>query len=282
MATRLISSYKEETSKLAELRHFEAAAFTPGNDRPREICDFVLALALVFNDFKDVLLAFSLHVSQPPEDRVDANTELGQFGGIQIHLFRLLTGVLWELMALIQKHKKVLADKNFQRLTAAIGRQSRRSWATIVDVADGQTKSPKDELTSFLLLVRNQAAFHYDAKKIGRAFRAAFASGDLPFVSAGANVAQTRYYFADRAAQYLIDEIAKAVVGKEDGVSVGDFFLRHQQLFTDVGRALSQIVNQFIEERSEWRRLDSPYPLPRPKPHKDQITVSPIRKRTRD
>jgi hypothetical protein len=50
-------SFKAECAQLAPLETFDPAVFEPSGDVSQEMCDFVLALALIYNDCKDLVYA---------------------------------------------------------------------------------------------------------------------------------------------------------------------------------------------------------------------------------
>ena len=63
MATRISHIYE-----LAKLQSFDVAAFKGSDDVPQYVCDFVLTLALAFNDLRDLYHVQKLILSENPKE----------------------------------------------------------------------------------------------------------------------------------------------------------------------------------------------------------------------
>src|SRR5881392_3380193 len=70
-------TYMGEIAKLARLETFDPAAFLSDDKAIREVGDFIVALALAFNDLKDLLFGESLLLAQAPADEKTPSPELG-------------------------------------------------------------------------------------------------------------------------------------------------------------------------------------------------------------
>jgi hypothetical protein len=51
--------FREECAMLAQLESFDPEAFQGNAEVPQALCNFVLAIALIYNDCKDALYALS-------------------------------------------------------------------------------------------------------------------------------------------------------------------------------------------------------------------------------
>lgn len=49
-----MKSFQDECSELAPLETFDPAAFLGDEAVPQELCNFILSLALIYNDCKDI------------------------------------------------------------------------------------------------------------------------------------------------------------------------------------------------------------------------------------
>lgn len=240
-------TYLGELAKLDRLETFDPAAFTASDKATQDVAEFVLVLALAFNDLKDLLLAESLLLTQKPSDLQTPTPALGMFSGAHYHFYRLLLAHLYELLYLVQQNATIRATPPFLKLEKQLTRGARESWGKLVAAAE--EKNAEDSDIRFLLLARNKVAFHYDRKVIGRAFRAAFDSSGarLPYLSRGRSVASARFYFADAAAQtYLQQQFGE--------IELEQFFLRRWDLLTNIGHALHALVTTFVNSRGfAWR-----------------------------
>lgn len=68
--------------------------------------EFVIALALAYNDIKDVAMFMHLLVQRPPERH--AAPWSGQWMGLRIHLDRLIASYLQELLKLPEAHRTLI------------------------------------------------------------------------------------------------------------------------------------------------------------------------------
>lgn len=188
-----------------------------------------------------------------PADRETPSQELGQYAGIETGVLRLQAGVMRELLNLIGRNQAAIEHETFRKVLAKLSREAREAWRALTAVAFGKTASTP--LAKALMFIRNKVGFHYDPKEIARCYREFFAQSDQggPLLSRGQTMGQTRFYFADAAAQAYMKEkgglgdAESHLIGKEDG---GDF-LDH------ANSALHQIVTRFPAQRGygwrEWR-----------------------------
>ncbi len=76
--------------KLAALEYFDPKAFESADSKEQAVCDLVLMLALVYNNFKDLLWAFSNLSSCRQPDPFKITPYNGQYSGMSLHITRLL------------------------------------------------------------------------------------------------------------------------------------------------------------------------------------------------
>lgn len=241
-------TYHSEIKKLATLETFDPEAFASDERDAIDVADFMLALALAFNDFKDLLLGHWLLLGQEPVDVTTPTPELGAFGGMHLHMYRLMLGFLHELLVLLKENLYVRSIPAFTKVEKQLSSKARNAWKKLVAAVEADKSTDND--VRFLLLARNKVAFHYDRKVIGRSFRRAFPAGGSanPYVSRGASVSSSRFYFADAAAQAYLRE----VFGRPD---VEHYLLQRQDFFVSVGQALHALVTTFVVSRGfAWRK----------------------------
>jgi hypothetical protein len=168
----------------------------------------VLVLALAFNDLKAVMwMKYQTDKCLSTPWTVSATN--GQAFGFGIFVSRYLLGLMHELLLVVEKaHRKGhLKDKRFTDALALVPATYRRDWEALVSIATANVGN--DPVRRYLLLARNQTAFHFDSAQLGKGYDDHF-NGKLPdappesyahaYVSLGATMEETRYYFADAAA----------------------------------------------------------------------------------
>jgi hypothetical protein len=245
-------SYQQHHEELADLESIPAAAFIGDSATSQELCDLIIALALIYNDLRDTHTAHMLLSEVEPTQPASKTAECGQFHGLLLHVMRLQAGLVDELLNVIRKRESVLQEQTFSRVVSQLGKDAKLRWAAIVDVALG--KKTGDQTAKKLAIIRNKIAFHYDTEEIGRGFRESFVGkgdrGRAPLLSRGGSLAGTRFYFADAAAQ-------SCILPQGERSLNGDFF-EGGGLVGDVNVALYNIVTRFVQVRGyAWRRMHS-------------------------
>jgi len=240
-------SYKGEVAKLAPLETFDSQVFMPDERADKSLCDFVLALALAFNDLKDLLLLHSLLLGEK-EQPTAPTPALGMLSGAHFHALRLLLGFVFELLQLLEDNQNVIKSRAFQEGLRKVPKGTRSAWEKLLEAAQAQPSSDPD--VKFLILARNTVAYHYDPKVVGRGYRAQFVNNpEPPFVSRGSNLSSSRFYFAEASAQrYLQQQYGEA--------SLTGYFTKQPDFLSDIGLCIYQLVTSFINSRSGWRAVD--------------------------
>ena len=245
-----MNKYNESVKALALPQTFDERVFVADASCPQALCDFILSLALMFNDFKDIVLGHQLVQTVLPESR-DPSRELGQAGGISEHLFRMLMAVIHELLVLLDKSRNAMTHPVFQRVVKKLHPEARHAWKTLSSLQVGpNSKSPVAQLVFF---ARNKVAFHYDVKALAAGYRASFLTepNKSPYISRALSMAGTRFYFADAAAQRLMRDTANPAI-------VDDFFSAKLGIFLQINHAIREVVAVFVQLRTEDLRRKRP------------------------
>jgi hypothetical protein len=240
-----MTTLAELGAALGPLESFDPAAFIGDSNVPQEVCDFVLALAEIHNDYKDLVLAYAMLTAAQPAEPEKISGDRGQFAALQIHVIRLHVSLVDELCKLIEREKAAVLQPAFQNLLTKIDRRAREKWQALMDAAG--TKPKDDELTRVIVLLRNKASSHIDPEQLGRGYRHAFVTlGKKPYISRGATLEQTRFYFADLAVTAYLNDL----VG---GAGIRPFLEGVSKLLESLNIAIALIVEAFIQSRSAWR-----------------------------
>ena len=238
----------DELKLLAPLETFDPRAFSGDSKCHQDTCDFILSLAVAYNDLKNVAMALRFLAEVRPRDLSRPTVEIGQHAGVLLHIMRLEAGIIRELLILIEKNKAILNTPYFTELKRKLSRNAREAWGAVLSIAF--ERSTKHPLGKLLLFVRNKVAFHYDPKEVARGYALVFLQSNsdrIPFISRGNSMPETRFYFADAA-------VEKYLLSASDETTVRDFVSGGSPLFNDVNLALYEIITKFVNDRGfGWR-----------------------------
>ena len=169
---------------------------------------------------------------------------MGTYNGLWHHSLRLMVALIHEVLNLLHNQQKTLEHPFFKEVLRQIPRDARVQWNDLVQAAQG--KQIDTPVGKFALFVRNKIAFHYDPKEIfsgySRFFDSESPAAEAAFLSRGASMSKTRYFFADAAANgYLM----RGIENQEDEYLL-DEFMSHMSKLTF---SMMSIINQFIQKR---------------------------------
>ncbi|HEU4890458.1 MAG TPA: hypothetical protein VFT47_02845 [Vicinamibacterales bacterium] len=206
---------------------------------------FVLALALVYNDFKTC--TWLLHILKHEDDPEAVTPYNGQVSGMRVYALRLYFGILHELLVAIQEAQKagILSKKEFAFCVEQVGAEGKADWAALVDAATSSTQ--KDPLRKWLVRVRNSISFHYyNPKDLHAGYRRFFHENprsprnEFAFASLGDTLEGSRFYFADAAAVSAYKEVMDSTGGAVPSA---------EEYSKRVNAALRGIVAKYCESR---------------------------------
>ena len=238
----------ERAAALGSIHGFDSNALRAGDGVSQELCDLILAFALIFNDCRDILLWHEETQGEAPKAQA-LNRLSGEYGGTITHTFRLLAAVLHELGELVQKNSQVLNDPFFRdKVLPKLDKDARERWERLEALARGKkAEKPLDDLLYYL---RNKSVYHYDAPDLRPAYDRKFPPGsseraEQPLVSVGNTVRGTRWYFADAVAYDLLESEA-ATRG------LAPLGPKLSKALTDLVVTLARIVEAFLQARTPW------------------------------
>jgi len=107
-----MNSFSESFSRLADLQYFDPKAFQSDSNVSKEVCGFVLSLALIYNDLKNINLILEILEKSKPQGTFEERKDWGEYYGVLNYLDRINIGLLHELFNLIKKIK-VYSKINF-------------------------------------------------------------------------------------------------------------------------------------------------------------------------
>ena len=241
-----MESFKTHTDALAGLRTFAPEVFVGDEEVSQDVCNFVLALALIWNDYSDATYAHALLERCEPHDPPGPTREWGAYGGIDLHLFRYQVTLMRELLTLVCRNQAVARGQYIDDIVKRLPGDGRDVWYSMLHVALGSV--PTDEFGQCLLAVRNKLCHHYDPRGIEQGYRNHFfgegREDDSAFISSGGDMKATRFYFADAAAFGYLREVPGG--GDWDQLSADV-----RGVMTKLSKALMGVVVGFVERRKD-------------------------------
>jgi len=238
-------------SDISTLETFDESAFLSNEYVSQDVCNFILTLSCIYNDYKDTLLALNYIEKAQPSLPYEETAEWGEFNGLKFHVIRLQVALIHELLTLIKENKKAIEDPYFDLVVGQIDKLGKESWRTLVNISQG--KEDSHLIAKTLLMIRNKISFHYDPKEISKGYKKYFL--DLvpkrkAYISRGDNLKKERYYFAEAASQYYFYSLY-------DDIGHDNFLNNIVAVMECIAPALSQIITRFIQKRGYgWKRVD--------------------------
>lgn len=245
-----LQSFREAFSRLTNLKEFSVEAFIATEKTEQQICDFILTLALIYNDIKNIDLCASLLGASKPEGEFTPCPAWGEYSALAFFFNRLRISIINELMNLIKNYGTLIEEPLFERTIKQISTKSRESWQLIVDatISNGEMSPIRNPY----FMIRNKTIFHYDIKQISAGYRDFFRKlrpNLPPMISRGMQMIQTRLYFADAAAEGCLN----LALGNKP---VHEFFSQLENNLSHLNQALQDIVQKFITIRAPgWKRV---------------------------
>jgi len=240
-----MDNFKRHTDALASLDTFDPDVFVGDEEVSQEICNFVLSLALIWNDCKDVTHAQALLQKCEPSDPPGPTRAWGAYGGIDLHVFRYQVNLMHELLTLVCRNQSVARCYYIAGLVQRLSPKARDAWHSLVQVALGSV--PADPFGKSLLAVRNKLASHYDPRQMQKGYANHFLGegreDDCAFISTGADANETRFYFADAAAFGYLKEIP----GGENWDKLRDDM---RGVLAELSETLMGLVTGFVHRRT--------------------------------
>ncbi len=220
---------------------------------------FMLILALMFNDMKGLQYLwaqaqkFRMDVIYPP------SAQDGNWSGMKLQLLRNCCGFTHELLDAIKKvDTKAIKTDEFADLVSRSSLECQKAWSDVLAVArdaksdNFQQQAPAETFRNQLRRLRNRSAYHWDPSVIENGFKNFFLDSPshphnvAAFVSFGSNLAQTRFFFADAAAEGSFK--------KETGQDVNQWFGELGSFFEKLNIALNGLLRAFYGRASQTHK----------------------------
>lgn len=238
-----MNNLSEHFSKLAKLEYFDPKAFQADSAVPKEVCGFVLSLALIYNDIKNTRVIIEVLKKSKPPGTFEERKDWGEYNALINFIDRVTIGSLHELFCLIKNNKGALEVKFFKEVIKSINKDAKNSWQALVDTSF--EKISDNKLAKDLMLIRNKVSFHYDSKAINKGYENFYKNSkemNTAYISRGKNMAESRFYFVDAAA----DSYMQSLYGADD---MSLFFISVDENLQKLNDTICHIINNFIIKR---------------------------------
>ncbi len=235
--------FSDYSSKLSPHIEFDPKAFIEGANANSNLCNFILTLALAFNDFRFYNTIFQMLEKSKPQGTVKRNAEWGEYSGIKLYIIRLHIGFVHELFNLIKENKLILEDPFLKEIIRCLNSKARKSWAELIEAALTNDASPRR--SNPLYMIRNKLVFHYDPKELFEGYKKGFfkegTKTENACISRGDSLSEARFYFADKAVE--------GYIAKKLEINIESFFSSFGKTMQDINIALYSICELFIQKQ---------------------------------
>ena len=120
-----MTNFTKESELLAPLQTFDRDAFVGDERVPQDICNFVLALALIYNDCKDGIFSNMILTDSKPKGQFELSRGWGAYNGLKLHYIRLHVALIHELLQLIEDNQQILKHPFFNSVIQKLSKQAR-------------------------------------------------------------------------------------------------------------------------------------------------------------
>ncbi|MCF7832539.1 MAG: hypothetical protein K9N05_03040 [Candidatus Marinimicrobia bacterium] len=234
---------------------FDKTVFMPDNNFNKEICGFVLALSVIWNDIKnlDLFIENLNNFQLSLKEKYDVYSSIrGEISGITYSFLMKSVSTINELFYLIRKSNKVLKNENYKKIIKQMRNQNRTHWLEIVDIARMNANDHKNndtapsEFKNILILIRNNVGFHYSSKELLGGYILEYnESNKIPYISRGNSMKESRFYYADASVQAYYESKIKS-----------DLYSQLNLIRKEVNNSIMNLVTQFINLRAPFRECN--------------------------
>lgn len=231
--------------ELAPLSSVDPAALV--RDARNEVDQLFLSLALAYNDIKGLTWYDHLLHGARPDDATEVSAFNGQRVGIHVQLARFRAAILREVFYMLHARSELLESDEVTEIVSSLDARQLQRWNWLVGLA-----LRKDEdagrLAQGLELIRH-VTFHYkDGAALANGYLAHFADASgrpetaAAYFSDGDTMEQTRFYYADAAAQQAMRAQGRRGGMENVEAEVGD-------TLREVNQALKPAIIAFLASR---------------------------------
>lgn len=211
---------------------------------------FFLVLGVFYNDLKGLLF----HLRQLEDFFQDTPKNVpspmgGEFGGMKIHLERLMMSTVYEFLTFLEKNADIMETTEFKLLLDALNKDLQERWDLLRQIAKDEKKQPQSNFGKALFFIRNKTAFHYDPKIISKGFVGYYHEdkkhfgNEVAYYNVGETMETTRFYYCDGAVQ-------RSTQGQIEKFMKPDLFMKDfSKTISDLNFSLMYLLREYIRQR---------------------------------
>lgn len=177
-----------------------------------DIDNFFLALGLIYNDLKGLILFNNLlkkNYSEPHPGKIDSHS--GEYVGTQVQINKLSVALISELMIVLKNNQKTFKSIRFKLIEKGLPKDIKQRWENILKIST----NPDNDSSSYLsriARIRSNIVYHYDhsSTQLRESFIKFFfetpksEANKKAFYSLGSTMELSRLFYCDAAAsEYL-------------------------------------------------------------------------------
>lgn len=220
----------------------------PKNDD--KVGEFFLVLGVFYNDLKSLvfhLRQLEVFFQDTPKDVPSPKN--GEFGGMKIHLERLMVSIVYEFLNFLEKNTDVMDTTEFKLLLGALKKDLQEKWDLLRQIAKDEKKLPKSNFGKALYFIRNKTAFHYDPKIISKGFVDYYYvdkkhfGNKIAYYNIGETMESTRFYYCDGAVQ-------RSTRSQIEKFMEPDLFMKDlSKTISNLNFSLMYLLKEYIRQR---------------------------------
>ena len=226
------------------LESFDSSVFIAEDKQEQAVCGFVLMLALIYNDLRDIMFLLNLHLKDEPKIPKNISTEAGHYAGLNLHGIRLIQMSIYETLYLIKGRQATIDHPLFQSTIQALGKKDKQCWSDLINAATNKPDQEINQFREFLDTIRDKITAHYvGIDQLVQGYKLNFfdRADQKPldaYISRGSKMSESRFYFADAAVQGLV----KTHLTENEN----EFRDKMREYVGNINRAIYSIVEKFI------------------------------------
>lgn len=223
-----------------------------------EIDSFFLTLALVHNDLKGLFYFDRFIEDNKPTDLKKVSGSVGEYAGLKLQVFKLVSSCVHEIMLLIEKNDSIISSDRFLGYVNRLSRQDLDIWRLLLNVTHRTDLEKQDEknekFRNLLIKIRSNVTFHYyqTAKPLAIGYRDHFLkhrqgqadSYNFAFYSLQkTSFDNNRFYYADAA----LEGYLKNCIGTFDDIN--HFSIIIYNLSAEISKVIVGLLDQYLKEK---------------------------------
>lgn len=241
MLERNEQTFLDFSLRLSPFKEIDKRIFEGDSNSSDKVCNFLLLLALVYNDLKFIQVSMNL-ITNSLEQSKERKTS-GELAGMQFFIYRLNVALLHEFQINIKNNQSIIQSDYFKSLLNGLTLNVQNHWNSFFEAATS-TKIEKD--SNPFHMIRNNTLFHYGLKEIRSGYQKKFIDpSNKPCVSYGPAMKNTRFYYADAA-------IEGYFIRKAEGNDINTLFKQIVDLNKNLTFTLGNISEKFISQRMKY------------------------------